>query len=390
MLRRGRTPELLIGRRKKRLHGGTVSSILPPFHTRAFAPSLDGGGIPVVRQRRMLPAAVQTGHHGVCHVNLPQYSLRQLLEAGVHFGHRTDRWNPRMAPFIYGERAGIHIFDLTQTLPLLDAALTAVHRCVAKEGRLLLVATKPQARDLVRETAVAGQQFYVNTRWLGGTLTNWSTVSNSIRRLDNLERTLSNPDAGFVKKERLRLGRQLRKLEAGLGGIRQMKRTPDMLFVIDVNAERLAVREAQKKGVPVVAVVDSNCDPAGIDYPIPGNDDASRAIRFYCDVLLRTLADAVEEQLRRRGGDAGTRIEAAESELASASGETAVSGDAGSAAPQIEEVAPQAEVEPLPETGPAVIDEILGGPGADAGGAGGPSATPAGQAPASAAENPPS
>jgi len=202
-------------------------------------------------------------------VNLPQYSLRQLLEAGVHFGHRTDRWNPRMAPFIYGERAGIHIFDLTQTVPLLDAALTAVHRCVAKEGRLLLVATKPQARDLVRETAVAGQQFYVNTRWLGGTLTNWSTVSNSIRRLDNLERTLSNPDAGFVKKERLRLGRQLRKLEAGLGGIRQMKRTPDMLFVIDVNAERLAVREAQKKGVPVVAVVDSNCDPAGIDYPIP-------------------------------------------------------------------------------------------------------------------------
>ena len=227
----------------------------------------------------------------------------------MHFGHRTDRWNPRMAPFLYGQRGGIHVIDLTQTVPLLDRALTAVHRCVAKEGRVLLVATKNQARDVVRETAVGGQQFYVNTRWLGGTLTNWNTVSNSIRRLENLERTLSNPDAGFVKKERLRLNRQLRKLEAGLGGIREMKRVPDMLFVIDVNEERLAVAEAIKIGIPVVAVVDSNADPTGIDYPIPGNDDASRAIQFYCDVLLRTLADAVEVQLRNRGGDIGEQID---------------------------------------------------------------------------------
>ncbi len=243
-------------------------------------------------------------------MNLPHYSLRQLLEAGVHFGHRTDRWNPRMAPYIYGERGGIHIMDLTQTVPLLDRALAALHRCVAREGRVLLVATKAQAREVVRETAVGGQQFYVNTRWLGGTLTNWNTVSNSIRRLDNLERTLSNPDAGFVKKERLRLTRQLRKLEAGLGGIREMKRVPDMLFVIDVKEERLAVNEAVKLGIPVVAVVDSNADPTGIEYPIPGNDDASRAIRFYCDLLLRTLADAMEEQLRNRGGDIGAQVDA--------------------------------------------------------------------------------
>lgn len=242
-------------------------------------------------------------------MNLPHYSLRQLLEAGVHFGHRTDRWNPRMAPYLYGARGGIHVIDLTQTVPLLDRALTAVHRCVAKEGRVLLVATKPQARDVVRETATGGQQYYVNTRWLGGTLTNWNTVSNSIRRLENLERMLANPDAGYVKKERLRLNRQLRKLEAGLGGIREMKRVPDMLFVIDVNEERLAVAEAVKMGIPVVAVVDSNADPTGIKYPIPGNDDASRAIQFYCDILLRTLADAVEVQLRNRGGDIGEQID---------------------------------------------------------------------------------
>ena len=242
-------------------------------------------------------------------MNLPNYSLRQLLEAGVHFGHRTDRWNPRMESYIYGNRGGIHVIDLTQTVPLLDRALAAIHRCVAKEGRVLLVATKQQARDVVRETAVGGQQFYVNTRWLGGTLTNWNTVSNSIRRLENLERTLSNPDAGFVKKERLRLNRQLRKLEAGLGGIRDMKRVPDMLFVIDVNEERLAIAEAIKMRIPVVAVVDSNADPTGIDYPIPGNDDAFRSIQFYCDVLLRTLADAVEVQLRNRGGDIGEQID---------------------------------------------------------------------------------
>ena len=250
----------------------------------------------------------------------------------MHFGHRTDRWNPRMAPFLYGARGGIHVIDLTQTVPLLDRALTAVHRCVAKEGRVLLVATKNQARDVVRETAVGGQQFYVNTRWLGGTLTNWNTVSNSIRRLENLERTLGNPDAGFVKKERLRLNRQLRKLEAGLGGIREMKRVPDMLFVIDVNEERLAVAEAIKMGIPVVAVVDSNADPTGIDYPIPGNDDASRAIQFYCDVLLRTLADAVEVQLRNRGGDIGEQIDVGPAGDAGGKDESKVGADTGSEA----------------------------------------------------------
>ncbi len=230
-------------------------------------------------------------------MNIPEFTMRQLLEAGVHFGHRTDRWNPRMATYIYGVRGGIHVIDLTQTVPLLHQALVAIHRCVAKGGRLLLVATKSQAREPVRQSAERGQQFYINNRWLGGTLTNWKTVSNSIKRLETLERTLENPAAGFAKKERLKLERQRNKVDAALGGIRQMGSVPEMLFVIDVNEERLAIAEAQKLGIPVVAVVDTNSDPTGIDYPVPGNDDATRAVTFYCDLVLRVLLDALEEQL---------------------------------------------------------------------------------------------
>ena len=204
-----------------------------------------------------------------------------------------------MAPYIYGARSGIHVIDLTQTVPLLHQALVAIHQCVAKGGRLLMVGTKSQARVPVRETAEQGQQFYIDNRWLGGTLTNWKTVSGSLDRLDRLEQMLDKPDAGFAKKERLRLERQRDKLRVALGGIRKMKEKgiPEMLFVIDVKQERLAIQEAIKTKVPVVAVVDTNCDPTGIDYPIPGNDDASRAVALYCDLVLRVLLDAVGEQL---------------------------------------------------------------------------------------------
>lgn len=238
-------------------------------------------------------------------MNIPGYTLRQLLEAGVHFGHRTDRWNPRMEPYIYGARGGIHVIDLTQTVPMLHQALVAIHECVAKGGRLLMVATKPQAREPVRQAAERGQQFYINNRWLGGTLTNWKTISASIRRLETLENTLDNPASGLGKKERLQLERQRHKVDIALGGIRHMGRLPDMLFVIDVNEKRIAVAEARKMGIPVVAVVDTNSDPTDIDYPIPGNDDASRSISLYCDLVLRTLLDALEVQLGSVEADPG-------------------------------------------------------------------------------------
>ena len=272
-------------------------------------------------------------------MNIPHFTMRQLLEAGVHFGHKTDRWNPRMEPYIYGSRAGIHVIDLTQTVPLLHQALLAVHKCVANGGRLLLVATKPQARDLIRQTAEQGQQYFINNRWLGGTLTNWKTVSNSIRRLDALEKTLASPDAGFAKKERLGMERQLRKLQAGLGGIREMGSVPDMLFVIDVNQERLAIAEARKIGIPVAAVVDTNSDPTGVDFPIPGNDDASRAVALYCDLVLRTLVDALEVQLGAYGEDLGAREEIVEPVLEGVPAESA----AGEGAPADGSPAPAAE-----------------------------------------------
>ncbi len=238
-------------------------------------------------------------------MNIPHFTMRQLLEAGVHFGHRTDRWNPKMAQYIYGARGGIHIIDLTQTVPLLHQALVAIHQCVAKGGRLLMVATKPQAREPIRQAAVSGQQFYINNRWLGGTLTNWKTVSASINRLVDLEKTLDNHEAGFSKKERLQLERQRDKVELALGGIRNMGTLPDMLFVVDVNEKRIAVAEARKIGIPVVAIVDTNSDPTGIDYPIPGNDDATRAVSLYCDLILGTLIDALEVQLGSQMEDPG-------------------------------------------------------------------------------------
>lgn len=237
---------------------------------------------------------------------LPDFTLRQLLEAGVHFGHQTHRWNPRMKPFIYGGRNGIHIIDLTQTVPLLDAALNALRDCVARGGRILFVGTKRQAQGPVADAAGRSAQYFINHRWLGGTLTNWKTVSRSIGRLKALDEMMADGQAqGFTKKERLNLERERAKLDASLGGIREMGGVPDMLFVIDTNKESLAIAEARKLGIPVVAILDSNSDPAGADYPIPGNDDAARALALYCDLAARAVIDGMTSQLDAAGFDIG-------------------------------------------------------------------------------------
>ena len=241
---------------------------------------------------------------------LPDFSMRQLLEAGVHFGHQTQRWNPRMSPFIYGERNGIHIMDLTQTVPLLDAALNVIRETVAKGGRVLFVGTKRQASRAIADSADRSAQFYMNHRWLGGTLTNWKTVSQSIQRLKALDEQLESGAEGLTKKERLGMEREQTKLQASLGGIREMGGLPNLLFVIDVKKEELAIKEARKLNIPVVAVVDTNCAPEGVDYIIPGNDDAARAIALYCDLASRAALDGMSAQMGAAGIDLGALEEA--------------------------------------------------------------------------------
>jgi small subunit ribosomal protein S2 len=245
-------------------------------------------------------------------MSLPEFSLRQLLEAGVHFGHQTHRWDPRMAPFIYGERNGIHIIDLTQTVPMLDGALQVVRETVARGGRVLFVGTKRQAQAAVAEAAEKAAQYHMNHRWLGGTLTNWQTVSNSIDRLKVLDEQLDGGAGGLTKKERLGMEREQAKLQASLGGIREMGGLPDLLFVIDVKKEALAVAEANKLGIPVVAVVDTNCSPEGVDFIIPGNDDAARAVALYCDLAARAAIDGMAAQLGAAGVDVGAMAEVEE------------------------------------------------------------------------------
>ncbi len=254
---------------------------------------------------------------------LPEFSMRQLLEAGVHYGHQTQRWNPRMAEFIYGERNGIHIIDLTQTVPMLDAALQIVRDTVAKGGRVLFVGTKRQAQKAVAEAAEKSAQYFMNHRWLGGTLTNWKTVSQSIQRLKALDETLSSGAEGLTKKERLQMEREQAKLQASLGGIREMGGLPDLLFVVDVNKEDLAIAEAKKLGIPVVAVVDTNCSPKGVDYIIPGNDDAARAIALYCDLASRAALDGMTAQMGAAGVDLGALEASIEEELAGETTEAA-------------------------------------------------------------------
>ena len=243
---------------------------------------------------------------------LPDFSLRQLLEAGVHFGHQTQRWNPRMGPYIYGAKNGIHIMDLTQTVPLLDQALQIVRDTVARGGRILFVGTKRQAQKPIADAAERCAQYYMNHRWLGGTLTNWKTVSNSINRLKSIDEAMDGGFEGLTKKERLGMERDQGKLQASLGGIREMGGLPDLLFVIDVNKEDLAIAEAKKLGIPVVAVVDTNCSPDGVDYLIPGNDDAARAIALYCDLVARAALDGMSAQLGAAGVDIGALEEGGE------------------------------------------------------------------------------
>ena len=238
---------------------------------------------------------------------MPEFTMRQLIEAGVHFGHKTGRWNPRMSAYIYGERDGTHIIDLTQTSPMLREALQFVRDTVAGGGRVLFVGTKRQARRPIAETAETGAQYYMNNRWLGGTLTNWKTVSQSIKRLDRIDKTLEQGAEGMTKKERLGLEREQASLQANLGGIRQLTGVPDVLFVIDVKKEALAVAEAKKLGIPIVAIVDTNCVPDGIDYVIPGNDDGARAIALYCRLMLEATLDGMSAQLGSAGVDLGAQ-----------------------------------------------------------------------------------
>ena len=241
---------------------------------------------------------------------LPEFSMRQLLEAGVHFGHQTARWNPKMQNYIYGSRNGIHIMDLTQTVPMLDQALNVIRDTVAKGGRILFVGTKRQAAKPVADAAERCAQYYMNHRWLGGTLTNWKTVSQSINRLKSIDEKFETGFEGLTKKERLGMERDQGKLQASLGGIREMGGVPDLIFVIDVKKEALAIAEANKLGIPVVAVVDSNCSPDGIDYIIPGNDDAARAIALYTDLAARAALDGMSAQLGAAGVDLGAMEEA--------------------------------------------------------------------------------
>ena len=240
---------------------------------------------------------------------MPDFTMRQLLEAGVHFGHHTRRWNPRMGPYLFGIRNQVHIIDLQQTVPLLDRALRAVRDVTAAGGRVLFVGTKRAAAEHVADSAKRCGQYYVNHRWLGGMLTNWKTITGSIKRLRQIDEMLSGDVQGLTKKEVLDITRDREKLERALGGIKEMGGLPDILFIIDTNKEKLAVEEATKLGIPVVAVLDSNSDPAGVTFPIPGNDDAIRAITLYCDLVAGAVLDGISAEMMASGRDLGAAEE---------------------------------------------------------------------------------
>ncbi|HVB90420.1 MAG TPA: 30S ribosomal protein S2 [Beijerinckiaceae bacterium] len=245
-------------------------------------------------------------------MSLPDFTMRQLLESGAHFGHQSHRWNPKMAPFIFGARNNIHIIDLAQTVPLLHQALKAVSDTVAKGGRVLFVGTKRQASEAIADAAKRSAQYYINSRWLGGMLTNWKTISASIQRLRKLDEQLSAGASGLTKKERLMLSREREKLEKALGGIKDMGGTPDLIFVIDTNKEQLAIKEANRLHIPVAAIVDTNSDPDGVTFPVPGNDDAGRAITLYCDLIARAAIDGISRSQGSSGVDQGAAEEPAQ------------------------------------------------------------------------------
>lgn len=225
-------------------------------------------------------------------MKLPSVTIKQLLDAGVHLGHKTFRWNPKMSQYIFGSKDSIHIIDLVQTLEMTNVALHEIHKCIVAGGKILFVSTKKQATETISALAKDTSQFYVNHRWLGGMLTNWKTISNSIKRYKKLSEDLKKESTGFTKKEILKMGKQRDKLERSLGGIADMKKTPNMIFIIDTNVEDLAVKEALKLNIPIVAIIDTNSDPTGINFPIPGNDDARRAINLYCELIKQTILDA--------------------------------------------------------------------------------------------------
>jgi small subunit ribosomal protein S2 len=280
---------------------------------------------------------------------LPEFSMRQLLEAGAHFGHQTHRWNPKMKSFIFGERANIHIIDLSQTVPLLHQALVQVRDVAAKGGRILFVGTKRQASEIIAQNAQRCAQYYMNNRWLGGTLTNWATISNSIARLRELEGLFDDEQAsaGFTKKELLNLTRERDKLELSLGGIKEMGGTPDLMFVVDTNKEAIAILEAKKLGIPVIGIVDTNCDPDPIDFPIPANDDAARAITLYCELI----ADAALDGMTQGQSNLGVDLGAAENPIVEP-----VLTETAEDAPA-EATAPEAEAAPAAETVAETSDE---------------------------------
>ena len=257
---------------------------------------------------------------------LPDFTMRQLLEAGAHFGHQSHRWNPKMQQFIFGTRNNVHIIDLAQSVPMLHRALQAVSDTVANGGRVLFVGTKRQAAELVADAAKRSAQYYVNSRWLGGMLTNWKTISGSISRLRKIDEMLTGGAQGLTKKERLMLSREKEKLDKALGGIRDMGGTPDLIFVIDTNKEQLAIQEARRLGIPVAAIVDTNCDPDGITFPVPANDDAGRAIALYCDLVARAAIDGISRSQGASGVDVGASVAPMAEELPEET--PAYSGDA--------------------------------------------------------------
>ena len=286
---------------------------------------------------------------------LPEFSMRQLLEAGVHFGHQTHRWNPKMAPYIYGARSHIHIMDLSQTVPLLHQALVKTQEVASKGGRVLFVGTKRAASEPIAIAAKRCAQYYVNHRWLGGMLTNWSTISGSIKRLRDLDAILSEGAHGMTKKEGLKLTRERDKLEKALGGIKDMGGKPDLMFVIDTNKESIAIKEARRLGIPVIAILDTNCDPASADYPIPGNDDAARAIQLYCDLIADSVLDGMTKSQAASGVDLGAAENPVELAMETPAPEEAAPVVA--AAP-----VPEAPAEPTPapadEDAPKFYDDI--------------------------------
>lgn len=288
---------------------------------------------------------------------LPTFTMRQLLEAGVHFGHTTRRWNPKMAPYIFGERNGIHIIDLEQTVPLLHRGLAFVREVVAGGGRVLFVGTKRQASERIAETAKRCGQYYVNHRWLGGMLTNWKTISQSIKRLRDVEARLVEEQTGLTKKELLNLTRERDKLERALGGIKEMGGLPDVIVVIDTNKEHIAIAEANTLNIPVVGILDSNSSPENITFPVPGNDDAIRAISLYCDLMAESVLDGIQQELSASGTDIGAAEEAPVETLpegdqaaaeAPAAEETPAADAPAADAPAAEE-APEAEAAPAAE-----------------------------------------